>query len=130
MNPRIIRSRINSNWIDTDGIAHSVYDKGAEEVLSDAQANIQAIATLRGDSTRRVPVLVDLRLVKSQTRDVRSYYASPEVAQVIAAVAMLVESRVSTLVGNFYLTVKPATTPSRIFTSEAEALNWLKGFVL
>jgi hypothetical protein len=74
-----------------------------------------------------------MRVVKSQSHDARAYYNSPEALQVSSAVALLVGSRVSTLIANFFLSinVKERTQrPIRLFTDEAEALIWLKGFVI
>lgn len=129
MDTTIIRTRTASHSIDEFGIFHSIYNPGVEETLADAEENIRALATFAQKTGKRYPLLVDLRRIKSQTREVRSYYAGPEALKVRMATALLVESRISTLIGNFFLTVNGGTVPTKIFTSEAQAMVWLKGFV-
>ena len=76
-----------------------------------------------------MPVLIDLRAGKSQDRDARQYYSSPEVTQETRAAALLVASRLSMVLARFFITLAKPSIPTRMFTDEAEALAWLKGFV-
>lgn len=98
---------------------------GAEESLADAQINAQAALTL--NAGQRLPILVDMRKMKAQHRDARQHYGSLEVAQSVRVVALLVESRLSMIIANFFISISNTNVPTRIFTSEADALAWLKG---
>jgi hypothetical protein len=99
---------------------------GAEETLENARMHLQAICKLaNGD---RLPVLVDLRNIRSTTREARKLYGSAEFAACVCAAALLVEPAVSRVIGNFYLGLNKAVYPTRLFTAEPEALDWLKGF--
>lgn len=98
---------------------------GTEETLADAQEVVQALTRSRPGCH---PILVDIRKMKSQSRDSRHYYASPEVAKAASAVALLVGSRTSMLLANFFMTVTKTSMPTQMFTDEASALTWLKGF--
>jgi hypothetical protein len=95
--------------------------------LADAQEVIRAVASLCGGVRR--PVLVDLRELRSMSRDCRRYFAGPETAKVETAAALLVVSPVARAVGNFFMGLNKPLLPTRLFTSEPEALAWLKGFV-
>lgn len=128
MDAQVIHTRTASHWIDASGVGRSVYKQGAEESFADAIENIDARITLSKAFGKAVPLLVDLRPIKSQTRDVRSYYGGPEAATASVACALLVESRISTLIGNFFLQVQQTRLTTRIFSSETEAIAWLKGF--
>jgi hypothetical protein len=100
---------------------------GAEVTLADARDNVALC--LRMNAGKRRPVLVDLRVVKSQTADARAYLAGPEGSEVCQAVALLIGSPLSRVMGNFYLGLNKPEVPTRLFTSEQEAQAWLRGFL-
>jgi len=62
-------------------------------------------------------------------REARRYFAGEETAKVESAAALLIESPLSKAIGNFFMGLNKPIVPTRLFTSEAEALAWLKGFV-
>ena len=123
-----IRTRIAVVRLGEDGIIRQTVAAGAEETLADAQASIQAAMSLSGG--RRSPVLVDLRGIKSQEREARIYYNSPVAVRVSNAIALLVGSRTSMLIANFFITITANSSgrPTKLFTEEAEAIKWLKEF--
>jgi hypothetical protein len=43
--------------------------------------------------------------------------------------AMLIDSAVSRMIGNIFLATQKTSFPVRLFNSEAEAIQWLKGFL-
>lgn len=131
MSPDFIRTRTADIRLREDGIMHTIFLPGAEETLADAQEGMRIARQIA--SGRRFPILVDLRPVKSQDREARAYYNDRDAMQSISAIALLVGSRVSTLIANFFLSVtskdgNKLDSPIRLFTDEAEALDWLKGF--
>ena len=113
-------------WLGEDGIIRSVANANSEETLPTAKANIAAIAHVAGGVPR--PVLVDLTGVKSISRDARAYYTSEEAATHYTAAAMLVGSPLSRVIGNFYIGLNRLPKPTRLFTAEDGALEWLSGF--
>ena len=99
-------------------------EKGAEMTVEDAREALAA--TERVALGRRLPVLVDLRGIKAQTREARQYFVSEEATRVSASVALLVGSPVSRVVGNFFLRLNVQRTPTQLFTSEEDAIAWLE----
>lgn len=94
---------------------------GVEVSEEDARDN------LRTTAGRRLPVLVDLRVLKSQSAGARAVLAGPEAARVSHAVALLIGSPLSRVIGNFYLRFNRPETPTQLFSSEAAARAWLEG---
>jgi len=110
-----------------DGIMRIRVLPGAEETLADAVENVRVgAAMLKG---RRCPFLNDSRLIKSVDREARAYYAGPESAANVSAVAVFTASPTQRTIGNFFLMLNKPRFPIRFFTSEAEALAWLEGFL-
>jgi hypothetical protein len=119
--------RVARLWLADDGIFHIEHFPGAEVTREDAQETMDAYLQLRGGVSR--PLLVGTRGMKSLARGARALYASEEAARVASAVALIIDTAVSRVLGNFYLGLSKPHIPSRLFTDEAEALEWLKGFL-
>lgn len=115
-------------WIGGDGVARVILAHGCEQARADAEAVIRALESLLGEGRRR-PTLFDYRFMKSMERGARAYHAGPETARVASAVAILVGSPVSRLIGTFVMGMNKPHVPTRLFTSEPDALAWLAGFV-
>ena len=98
-------------------------DEGADFELCDATEAVRVTWAVAGQKRRGV--LVDMRGVRSQTRDAREYFMSDDVARRLSAVALLVGSPVSRMIGNFFLRIGDHRIPTRIFTTDAEAAAWL-----
>ncbi len=113
-------------WWDERGFVHAVMRTGCEMALSDAQENVAAIYELGGRTRNRV--LVDMRGVRSQTREARQYFAGPEAEKATLAVALLMGSPVSRVLANFFLRLTPQRIPTSLFTDDASALAWLMAF--
>jgi len=73
--------------------------------------------------------LLEARKMKSISKDARQFFASDEVTRVSLAFAMIVDTPLSRVLGNFYLSISKPKLPTRIFSSEAEALEWLNGYI-
>jgi hypothetical protein len=72
------------------------------------------------------PVLVDMRGIRSLSREARKYLVSAEVAARTSPIALLVGSPVSRVIGNFFLTLGPHQAPTSLFTDEDAAIAWLR----
>jgi hypothetical protein len=122
-----IVTKLNTVWLGEDGIARVIHVPGAEVTLEDAQETMAAYLKL--NQGKRRPLFVDTKSMKSIDREARKYFAGEEAAKVACAVALIIDSPVSRVLGNFYLGVSHPQLPTRLFSSEAEALEWLKGYI-
>ena len=118
-----------SMWVslDDEGIVRVRHKPQAEIELADA---LELLATerrlVRGG---KHPILVDLRLVKSMTRECRRYLAGSEPAKLHAAGALITATPFGTALGNFFMGINKPIVPTRLFTEEDEGLRWLRGFL-
>ncbi|MHB1312376.1 MAG: DUF7793 family protein [Gemmatimonadaceae bacterium] len=119
--------RVAELWLGEDGIVRIIHVPGAEVTLEDAKATMVAYEKIREGQRR--PLLVDTRTMKFLAREARQYYAGDEAARVASAAAIIVGTPVSRVLGNFYLGLSNPHLPSRLFTSDDEALEWLKGYL-
>ena len=114
-------------WTDADGILRGEARANVDQTLDDAKAQI---ALHRSDHAgRRRPILVDIRKVRSITREARAYYAGYAAAELYSAAGFIVESPLSRAIGNFFLGLSKPVFPTRLFSSEEEALVWLRQYL-
>lgn len=123
-----IVTRTTRHWLQADGILRSTALPGAGQSLADAHEAVAQLEVL--SPGKRRPLLVDLRSLRQPIdRQAREYYNGPETARVLTALALLVGSPASRVVGNFLISISPHRVPTRLFSKEAEALAWLGRFV-
>jgi hypothetical protein len=120
-------TRVARLWLGEDGIVRIIHVPGAEVTLEDAKETMAAY--LKINQGKKRPLLVDTKTMHSMTRETRQYYAGEEAAQVASAVAVVVGTPVSRVLGNFYIGLGNPNLPTRLFSSEDEALEWLKGYI-
>ena len=114
-------------WLDENGILHTVNRPGCCFDLAAAQENIHAVRNFLNG--RKVPVAVDLRGTRSVSREARQYYAKEDGAVETLATALIVDSPVGRIIGNFFIGLHKPKSPVKIFDIETEAVEWLKGFL-
>jgi len=117
------RSRICSFELDARGFIVARVDQGMDMDLDDAREAVRTTFALAGE--KRVPVLVDLRGIRSQSRQARDYLSSSEMQPMFAAVALLIASPVSQVVGTFFMRLRQQPVPTRLFLDEEQAVDWL-----
>ena len=111
-------------WLGDDGIVRSIMHPGAEDCLETAKENVSAGIKVSGGIKR--PLLLDMSKIKSMDKDARDYYARCDKREGSEkAVALAVKSPVSRMIGNFFLGLNKSTIPTRLFTDDKKALEWL-----
>lgn len=75
------------------------------------------------------PICSDVRSVKKITKEARDYFASDKGSEGIIASAILIDSPFLTMIGNFFNNINKPKAPSKLFTNEEEAVNWLKNYM-
>ena len=127
---QVVETRVMRLWQTPNGIVRVklTIPPGEKMTLDDAKEFLDACLELGGG--QKIVALYDLRDNKSFTsdRETRAYVAGESGEQVCKAVALLIGSPVSRMVGNFYLRISKPIYPTRLFTSEEEALAWLETF--
>lgn len=115
-------------WLDAEhGISRVDFIPGTHQTLQFAQEQIAAIAKLIKGKPR--PYLVDLRNVKSTNHEARKYFAGRESKAAWTAAALLTGTPLSNAIANLWLAANNSRdNPVKLFTSEADAITWLKTF--
>lgn len=93
--------------------------------LTDALQNYEAARMLTKND--KYLVMVDGRANLSVSREARAFSAQPK-SDCVAS-AFVITSTANKLVGNFYINVNRPSVPTKIFSSEEKALEWLGTFL-
>ena len=111
----------------TDGIIRVRVKTGADIETADAEECVRAMHALIDERPR--PTLIDLTRLRSISHEARAYFSGPATERVTRAAAMVVSSPLSRAVGNFFLVMNKTRFPIRMFTSEDDAVHWLRGYL-
>lgn len=107
--------------IDDMGIIRLKWTEGI--TITEEAARIAAVFVNRVSSDRRRPMIVDMALTAQVTRQARTVFLEPGAA---SKIALLGKSPVDRVIANFVLGVSNLPCPTRFFTSEAAAIDWIQ----
>ncbi|TND07852.1 MAG: hypothetical protein FD123_2842 [Bacteroidetes bacterium] len=110
--------------LEKEGYLLSKVRSGAEIGLAEAKENSAIVSGLSAGDI--YPILVDIRTIKSISKEARDHFAMRDREPGVSAIAMLVASPVSRIIGNFFLGLNRPAVPTRMFSSNEDALNWIK----
>lgn len=125
---KIIELRAFTSWLGNDGIFYTVVKPNAFVNLQDAQENSRSVKEISGDNI--YPLLVNLMEIKSISKEARDHFSMQNRTPGVSAIAMLIRSPVSRVIGNFFLGINRSAVPTKLFTIESEAILWLKRFTV
>lgn len=106
---------------DADGVVRLVWVPGVRIDGALAAASMGAVDNLNGDRSR--PLLVDMSGTVTLTREGRAVFTRPCSA---SRLAILGTSAVDRVIASFGLRLSNPPIPARFFTSERDALTWLR----
>jgi hypothetical protein len=115
-------------WLDEDnGIVRVSHETRVSVTLAAAKEQIAAVAKV--SKGKRFPLLVDLRNPFTGP-EAREYFASEESRAAWRAVALLSTTPTGTATGKMWVAAyETPDNPARVYYSETEAIEWLKGFL-
>jgi len=114
-------------WLDDEGIINLVIKGKQQEGLKNSQENWEAVNRIRQGKVR--PIFVDIRNVKFIDQEGRKFYAREEGKDLVNAVAFMVDSPLSRIIGSLFIGLNRLPVPVRLFASEEQALAWLREFI-
>lgn len=122
---RFLENKYMRIWED-DGILVCKFADGLEMDLDIAKACVGLrLEYSRGES---FALLVNMKGMKSATKEAREYMSNEGSRQVLAG-ALLISSPVSRVLGNVFLSLNRPQVATRLFTTERSAVEWLKKFI-
>jgi len=117
-------------WKDDQGIVKTKVKPFSEVGLQDAIENSELVNSFEPESHQAgYPLLVDLRQLKSISKEARKHFSMKGRESKVIAIAMLVESNLSRRAANFYLSLNKPKVPVKLFNEEVKAEEWCLDFL-
>lgn len=112
--------------LEDDGILRARVFEGAHLTLRDMEEHYAFTKRMTGG--QKVPVLIDARSEFTITDEARAY-AAQEATEVRLATAFIIRSAAMRVFYNLYVQINKPQVPTRMFSSEERAVQWLKTFI-
>ena len=122
----VVKTRCFDTFLIDGPICVSVVHLNAEITLDDAMENAEAVK--HASEGRVYPMLVDTREIRSIDKDARDFFSMRNRKGGVNAIAILVASPVSVIVGNFFMGLNKPAVPTKLFRDSAKAIKWLKQY--
>ncbi len=110
-----------------EGILRVIAKENSEIEIEDAKNDFETGKKLADNKIK--PVYADSRNVIYHSKEVRDYYASKMMEKHISAMAIHVNSLATKIIGNFFILTNKPPYPTKLFTNENDAIEWLKTFL-
>lgn len=120
----VVDTDFSKVWLGEDGVCRSVLRPNIVVGLTEMRESLAAQKQVTEDGV--VPVLVDMREIKNSTHEARKFAASVEYSRYVSAVAILENSVIGKILGNLFINFSRPIYPTKLFTSEDEAVSWLR----
>lgn len=111
-------------WMGEDGIARTKVKKGAEVELAEAKENSVAVNSL-SQNGKKFPLIIDARGIKSMSREARNQFSTKGRETSVTSFAIIIDSPLSRVIGNFFMGINKPAVPSKLFENEEKAKEWL-----
>lgn len=111
-------------WMGEDGIVRTKIKPGSEVSVEHARENSIAVNSLY--TGKKFPLLIDSRGIKSMTKDARNHFTTKGRETYTTAFAIVIDSMLSRVIGNFFMGINKPAVPTRLFDNERDAEIWLK----
>lgn len=109
-----------------DGILIGAFKKEIVDLESSLKITADRMLVQKGEA---YPIVSNIKNVKIVTKEARRYLASEDGCVGVTAAAVLIDSYLGSMIGNFFIKINKPLRPTRIFTNENEAKLWLKQFI-
>lgn len=104
-----------------DGVLRLHWARGISITEEDARRAMDRVNELCAGA--RHPMLVDMATTKAVSRGARAVFGLPCAA---SRIALLGSSQVDKVIANFILGITTLPCPTKFFTSETDAIDWLR----
>lgn len=122
-----LKTSAYTTWMGVDGIGRTIVKGHMDIGIKEALENTAAVSSLFKE--KKFPLLIDSRDIKYINKEARDHFSMRNRESVVNAMAILIQSPLSRIIGNFFMGLNKPRVPARLFTSEDEALQWLKKHV-
>ena len=113
-------------WFNEDGICCTVSKKHSPQSLDEIKKYVEDFKKILNG--RKVCLLLDITNNTPSNKEVRDYI-SVEMPKLVKAIALVSKSALGKMIANLFFNFKPQPYPTKMFSDEAAAKEWLKQYL-
>jgi hypothetical protein len=114
-------------WLEESGILCSISKKDAPDL--NREQSLQQIAELNKiTGGKKMCMLLEITYGRPSKREDREF-AAAELQKIIKALALVSKSALGKMVANLFFNLKPPPYPTKMFSDENEAREWLQQYL-
>lgn len=121
---KVISTKTMEYWIIDDVLFCDIH-KSAYIDVENVQENAEARKPLL-DSDRPVPMIIDITKIDKLTKEGRTL--SSTLTEGISAIAIIIGSGLSKVIGNYAIMINRPKVPTKLFTSITDARLWVRDY--
>ena len=114
-------------WKTREGIVIIINRGQSIHNLEQAKANIATVLSITDG--RPELLLIDITAIKSLSKEAREEYAKAGDSYGVKAVAIVTNSGIGKILGNFFISFDKPVVPTKLFNSDSAAKEWLQDFL-
>lgn len=114
-------------YLRKDGILYIKISSEKEETVELAKEMVQKLGKLV--QYKKVPILAKHDEFAIPGKENREFWSKKDACPYSKAEAFIIQSTAMKLISNFYLLINKPERPTKMFTSEKDAIEWLKKFM-
>lgn len=114
-------------WMSADGIMRTRVKPNAEIFVEHALENTKAVEQFFYG--KKFPLIVDIREIKSISKEARDHFSMKDRKSAVSSIAIIINSQLSRIIGNFFMGLNKPAVPVKLFSSELEAVKWSKQYL-
>ena len=120
----VISTKTTDYWV-IDDVLYANILKNAYLDVAEVQENFEARKPLL-DTERPIPTIIDITQIDKITKEARSL--SPSLTDGMSAIAIIIGSGLSKVIGNYAIMINRPKIPTKLFTSITDARLWVRDY--
>lgn len=109
-----------------DGIVIAIWKNTSIDLNIAKQAVQERVACT---NNKPYPVISNIKAIKNISKEARDFLATEAGCEGIIAAAILIDSDLGSMIGNFWIKINKPLRPTKLFTDEESAKKWLAQYV-
>lgn len=125
-NVEIFELPTSTMWFDENGICCSISKKHPPQTLEESKKAVEDFK--KHTKGKKVCMLLEITNSTPSSKEIRDY-AAEEFPKLVIAIAMISKSPLGRMVANLFFGLKPPSYPTKMFSNEQDAKEWLKQYL-
>jgi hypothetical protein len=126
---KLIDFRTSTMWFDEYGILYSIPKPGIPEVLTREETLQQMEEFKKITGNKKVCLILETNSHSKPPKKEDRDFIAQQLEEISKAMAIISTSPLSRMIANLFFGLKPPTYPTKFFSNQKEAQEWIKQYL-